>query len=109
MNMRAPILICAIAMKTYSDNKNYNTLHFHDLGAANENVFLEAVNRSLIMHEVGGFDVQKAEEVFSIPEEFEIGIMTAIGYQDTHDILPESLIKKAFMPDKENHYQKLHF
>ena len=29
---RAPILICAIARKTYTDNKNYNRLHFHDLG-----------------------------------------------------------------------------
>ena len=35
---RAPILICAIARKTYSDNQNYNRLHFHDLGAANENI-----------------------------------------------------------------------
>ena len=32
---RAPILICSIAKKTYSDNGIYNKLHFHDLGAAN--------------------------------------------------------------------------
>jgi len=95
---RAPILICAIARKTYSDNKNYNRLHFHDLGAANENMFLEAFNQGLIMHEMGGFDVQKAKEVFNIPEEFEIGVMIAIGYQDTYDVLPESLVKKASMP-----------
>ena len=72
---RAPILICAIARKTYSDSNIYNRLHFHDLGAANENMFLEAFNQGLIMHEMGGFDVEKAKEVFSIPEEFEIGIM----------------------------------
>ena len=30
---RAPILICAIARKTYSDSNIYNRLHFHDLGA----------------------------------------------------------------------------
>jgi nitroreductase len=95
---RAPILICAITKKTYSDNANYNRLHFHDLGAANENMFLEAFNQGLIMHEMGGFDVQKARDVFNIPEDFEVGIMIAIGYQDTHHILPESLIQKAFMP-----------
>jgi nitroreductase len=39
---RAPILICAISKKTYTDNKKYNRLRFHDLGAANENKFLEA-------------------------------------------------------------------
>jgi nitroreductase len=95
---RAPILICAITKKTYSDNSKYNRLHFHDLGAANENMFLEAFNQGLIMHEMGGFDVQKAREVFNIPEDFEVGIMIAIGYQDTHQVLPERLIQKTKMP-----------
>ena len=106
---RAPILICAITRKTYSDNNIYNRLHFHDLGAANENMFLEAFNQGLIMHEMGGFDVEKAKEVFSIPEEFEIGIMIAIGYQDTHDVLPESLLKKAHMPRQRKSLSEIAF
>ena len=106
---RAPILICAITRKTYSDNNIYNRLHFHDLGAANENMFLEAFNQGLIMHEMGGFDVEKAKEVFSIPEEFEIGIMIAIGYQDTHDVLPESLVKKAHMPRQRKSLSEIAF
>ena len=95
---RAPILICAIAKKTYSENGNPNRLHFHDLGAANENMFLEAFSQGLIMHEMGGFDVQMAREVFNIPEDYEVGIMIAIGYQDTHHVLPERLKEKAFTP-----------
>ncbi len=95
---RAPILICAIAKKTYSENGNPNRLHFHDLGAANENMFLEAFNQGLIMHEMGGFDVQKAREVFNIPEDYEVGIMIAIGYQDTYHVLPDKLKEKAFTP-----------
>src|SRR5262249_47281273 len=106
---RAPILICAIARKTYSDNKIYNRLHFHDLGAANENMFLEAFNRGLIMHEMGGFHVQKARQVFNIPEEFEIGIMIAIGYQDTYDVLPESLVKKASIPRERKSLSEIVF
>jgi hypothetical protein len=43
-------------------------------------MFLEAFNQGLIMHEMGGFDVQKAKEVFNIPDDFEVGIMIAIGY-----------------------------
>ena len=95
---RAPILICAIAKKNYSEGGKYNRLHFHDLGAANENMFLEAFNQGLIMHEMGGFDVQKAIEVFNIPENFEIGVMIAIGYQDKHTVLPERFREKAFSP-----------
>jgi nitroreductase len=95
---RAPILICAIAKKNYSEGEKYNRLHFHDLGAANENMFLEAFNQGLIMHEMGGFDVQKAVEVFKIPEDYEIGIMIAIGYQDKHSVLPERFREKAYSP-----------
>jgi phosphoserine aminotransferase len=58
---------------------------------------------------MGGFDVQKAREVFTIPEDYEIGIMIAIGYQDNCNILPESLRQKASYLDKENHYQRSHF
>jgi nitroreductase len=93
---RAPILICAITKKTYSDNGIYNRLHFHDLGAANENMFLESFNQGLIMHEMGGFDRDKAGKVFNIPDEYEIGIMIAIGYQDSHEILPDRYKEKAY-------------
>jgi nitroreductase len=106
---RAPILICAITKKTYSDNGNYNRLHFHDLGAANENMFLEAFNQGLIMHEMGGFDVQKAREVFNIPEDFEVGIMIAIGYQDVHQVLPQSLRQKAHLPRERKPLSETYF
>jgi nitroreductase len=106
---RAPILICAIAKKTYSEGGKYNRLHFHDLGAANENMFLEAFNQGLIMHEMGGFDVQRAIEVFSIPEDFEVGIMIAIGYQDRHHILPERLRDKAFAPRERRSLSEIAF
>ena len=95
---RAPILICAITKKTYSDNGNSNRLYFHDLGAANENMFLEAFNQGLIMHEMGGFDLQKARELFNVPADYDVGIMIAIGYQDGYHVLPERLKEKAFTP-----------
>jgi nitroreductase len=95
---RAPILICAVTKKTYSDNASPNRLHFHDLGGANENMFLEAFNQGLIMHEMGGFDVQRAKEIFDVPNDYEIGIMIAIGYQDAYHVLPERLRHKSFTP-----------
>ena len=106
---RAPILICAITKKYYSDNGIYNKLHFHDLGAANENMFLESFNQGLIMHEMGGFDREKARKVFSISEDFEIGVMIAIGYQDSHDILPERYREKAFSPRERKSLSEIAF
>ena len=95
---RAPVLICAFAKKNYSDNGNYNILHFHDLGAANENMFLESFNQGLIMHEMGGFNRDKANELFNIPEDCQMGIMIAIGYQDSHELLPGKYKEKALLP-----------
>lgn len=106
---RAPILICAITKKYYSDNGIYNKLHFHDLGAANENMFLESFNQGLIMHEMGGFDRDKARKVFNVPDEYEIGIMVAIGYQDSHDILPERYKEKAFYPRERKSLSEIAF
>jgi nitroreductase len=106
---RAPILICSITRKTYSDNGNLNRLHFHDLGAANENMFLESFNQGLIMHEMGGFNVQKAREVFNIPQEFEAGVMIAIGYQDSHLVLPAGLREKAFAPRQRKRLSEIAF
>jgi nitroreductase len=106
---RAPILICAITKKTYSDNRIYNRLHFHDLGAANENMFLESFNQGLIMHEMGGFNRDKAREVFSIPPDYEVGIMIAIGYQDSHKILPERYREKANSPRERKPLSEIAF
>ena len=106
---RAPILICAITKKYYSDNGIYNKLHFHDLGAANENMFLESFNQGLIMHEMGGFDRDKARRVFNVPDEYEIGIMVAIGYQDSHDILPKRYKEKAFSPRERKSLSEIAF
>ena len=106
---RAPILICALTKKYYSDNGIYNKLHFHDLGAANENMFLESFNQGLIMHEMGGFDRDKARKVFNVPDEYEIGIMVAIGYQDSHDILPKRHKEKAFSPRERKSLSEIAF
>jgi nitroreductase len=105
----APILICAITKKIYSDNGVYNKLHFHDLGAANENMFLESFNQGLIMHEMGGFDREKARKVFSVPDEYEIGIMIAIGYQDSHEILPERFREKVNSPRERKPLSEIAF
>jgi hypothetical protein len=53
------------------------------------------------MHEMGGFHVQRSREVFNIPEDFEVGIVIAIGYHDTHDILPEFKTKGIYTQRKK--------
>ena len=52
---------------------------------------------------------RQPREVFNIPEDFEVGVMMAIGYQDTHHILPERLIQKAFTPRQRKPLSEIAF
>ena len=72
-------------------------------------MFLEAFNQGLIMHEMGGFDVSKARQIFNIPEDYEVGIMIAIGYQDNHKVLPEKLKEKASLPRQRKPLSEIAF
>ena len=58
---------------------------------------------------MGGFNRDKANELFNIPEDCQMGIMIAIGYQDSHELLPGKYKEKALLPREESHYQKLYF
>jgi nitroreductase len=106
---QAPILICAITKKTYTDSLELNRLYFHDLGAANENMFLECFNQGLIMHEMGGFNVKLSKEIFNIPDDYEVGIMIAVGYQGTNDSLPEKFKVKNTKPRERKHLSQIAF
>ena len=106
---QAPILICAITKKTYTDSLELNRLYFHDLGAANENMFLECFNQGLIMHEMGGFNLKLAREIFNIPDDYEVGIMIAVGYQGTNDSLPEKFKVKNTKPRERKHLSEIAF
>jgi hypothetical protein len=41
---------------------------------------------------------KRLEKFFNIPEDYEIGIMIAIGFQDTYHVLPQRIKEKAFTP-----------
>jgi nitroreductase len=67
---KAPALALVISKKHYA-NGNPNRAHAFDTGAAWGYLALEAANRGLITHAMGGFDAEKAREVLQIPEEYD--------------------------------------
>lgn len=76
-------------------------------------MFLESLNQGSIMHEMGGFDREKARGVFNIPEDYDVGIMIAIGYQDSHKnshkILPERYREKPDSPRERKPLSEIAF
>lgn len=83
----APVLVI-VATKPelgcqLSDGRDYA---FFDCGLAVENLMLQAVTEGLYAHAVAGYDPIKVKQAFSIPEEFIVITLVAIGYpgDDSH-------------------------
>lgn len=87
----APLLILVTTRQHFRHNGQPNRWAEYDTGAASENLCLEAVSLGLSAHQMGGFDANKACEVFAIPEGVTCMTIIAVGYQTSPDILPDDL------------------
>ncbi|NMM50411.1 nitroreductase family protein [Marinigracilibium pacificum] len=76
------ILILSLAKKTFTRNGNINTHSFHDVGAANTTLLLQAVNEGILGHMMGGYDKDKTIQTFNIEDDLEPVCYIALGYPD---------------------------
>ncbi|HEX6561477.1 MAG TPA: nitroreductase family protein [Nitrososphaera sp.] len=106
---KAPVLMCAAAKKTYTHNDKDNRHYMHDVGSATAYMFLEAYSQGLAMHVMGGFDAEKARQVFGIPESFEPVTMIAIGYYGNPETLPEKTRERELAPRSRKPVQEWAF
>ncbi len=77
----APVLILAVAMDNFNHNGQPNRWAMYDTGAASLNICLQATALGLVVHQMGGFDGEKAREVFHLPDDCKPMAMMAVGYQ----------------------------
>lgn len=95
----APLLILSMARKKLIRNGMTNGSAKYDLGSANAFLSLQATELGLNVHQMGGYDKLKAIENFGIPEEeYELGVVLAVGYPGTPEQLPENLRKREIAP-----------
>jgi nitroreductase len=94
----APVLMLSVAKLAFDRNKNPNRHAFHDVGLAVENLVIQGMTLGLYVHQMAGFHVDKAREVYGIPEGFEPVAAMAIGYPGDPDGLPEDLREREQAP-----------
>lgn len=87
----APLLVLAMSRKDFISNGRPNASAKFDLGAANMLLSLQATELGLNVHQMGGFEKQKAIAELSIPETHDPAVVMAIGYLGELDTLPEFL------------------
>ena len=86
----AQVLAISLAKKKldYKNRPNNNALH--DLGAANVSIAIQAAEMGLQVHQMGGFDKEKAVEYLQLdPNDFQAVTMMAMGFEGEVDLLAE--------------------
>lgn len=75
----APVLMLSLARNEFMNGKP-NRWGQHDTGAASENLCLQGASLGLVVHQMGGFDAQKARDYFNIPGQYTPMAMIAAGH-----------------------------
>lgn len=88
---KAPLLILTIAKLDINSAEQINRHAYHDLGLAIANLTFQASAFELYMHQMGGFDQQRARDIFKIPANYDPVTVLAVGYKGNLELLPENL------------------
>jgi nitroreductase len=93
-----PLLMLSCAGSNFAATGKPNRWTQHDTGAASLSIALQADVLGLAVHQMGGFDAEKARAAFGIPAEYTPMAMIAVGYQAAPDVLDEETKKKELTP-----------
>jgi nitroreductase len=103
-----PVLILSIAETISSYNNKMNKYAFHDVGLAVGNLLLQATSLGLFVHQMGGYDNDKARKSLKIPYGYDPVAMIAVGYlAESHEGFPQKLIEREKEPRKRKSLDKI--
>jgi nitroreductase len=94
----ASVVALAVARLTFAKNNTPNRNAQYDTGAASALLSMEATAHGLAVHQMAGFDPEKARQVFGIPPGWEPIAALAIGYQGDPASLPPPLKDREIAP-----------
>ena len=86
----APILVLTVVQRERAAGKP-NPWAAYDVGQAVAHLSLQASALGLAVHQMGGFDVQQAAQLFNLPEGYDPLTVFAIGYAGDPETLPAQL------------------
>ncbi len=93
-----PVLMISVAKLYFERNGVENRHAFHDVGAAVTELAIQATGLGLFIHQMAGFDVPKAKEVYGIAEGYEPVAAIALGYIGNPETLSERLLQREQAP-----------
>lgn len=95
---KAPVLLLSVARMVGSGSGNPNRYAFHDTGMAVGNLLSQATADGLFVHQMGGFDVEKARKDLGLPANHDPVAMIAIGYHGDEEQADPALKEREKRP-----------
>jgi hypothetical protein len=104
-----PVLLLSIGKKVWSRN-NTPYAHFqYDTGQSVAHLTFEAMNQGLFVHQMAGFDAERAILAFDIPPDHQPLTAIALGYIGDPSTLPEELKERELSLRKRKDFSELIF
>lgn len=89
----APVLVLSIGKKTSSTNNTLLLSYQYDVGQSVSHLTFQAMEEGLYIHQMTGFDANKAIKNFNIPDDYEALSVFTIGYLGDPSILNKHMQK----------------
>lgn len=93
-------LVVVISKKSFDDGTLSN-IHSFDTGSAWENLALQATSMNLVAHGMSGIHYDLIKEKLSIPDDYSVEMMIAIGKHGKIEDLPEPLRARETPSDRK--------
>jgi nitroreductase len=90
-NENMPVLLLCIGREVTLKNQSEYAWYAYDCGQSVAHLSIEAMNQGLMVHQMAGFDAEKAVSVFDLPAHYKPLTAIAIGYAGDPEQLPENL------------------
>jgi len=98
---KAAVLVLLISKQTFDYNGQPSRTASFDVGAAWENLALEAATRDLVAHAMAGFDYDQAKKTFKVPDDYKVEAMIALGRPGRTEDLPAKMQTTEFPSDRK--------
>jgi len=86
----SPLLVMPLAQVISTYKNRPDRLAYFEAGMAVGNLLIQATAMGLFVHQIGGYDLERARDVLGIPARFDPMTILAIGYKGDISKLPET-------------------
>jgi nitroreductase len=90
----APVLVLGVAREHFAHNVALNRHAWYDLGQAMASLLVIATARGLHVHQMAGFDAERAAAACALPDGHSAVVVAALGYRGEPARLPPGTTEK---------------